>query len=87
MSESRKFDYDVPSPETLAGIYLSFGDADDAAQEQVPVQAQVPETGSPRLQDLYGITLTFEDSPGDSHLDNRPQQPPTAQPEQPHPGS
>jgi hypothetical protein len=92
MNEEAKFDYDVPSRDTLAGIYVGVDDVQPVPPGPVPAQRAAapvpgPGTGHPRPEDLAGITLTFDDCPSDCRLDNRPPQPPPPQPEQSPPGS
>jgi hypothetical protein len=92
MNESGKFDYDKPSPETLAGITFSFDDAEPTAQgpvvsQEAAAQFPAPPMGHPRPEDLVGITLTFEDGPGDARPDNLPPPQSASESGQPKPGS
>jgi hypothetical protein len=62
MPNPHDFDYNQPSLDSLAGIYVEACDpvAGDVANESPAVQ--VPNIQAPpRLDELFGLTLTVED--------------------------
>jgi hypothetical protein len=63
MRNSPAFDYDQPSRDALAGIYVEVCDpiagdvADKDTAMQVPCDTQAP----PQPEELFGLTLTVDD--------------------------
>jgi hypothetical protein len=65
---SEPFNYDVPSPDTLAGITVTFDDDPSACTLPVlpsnsPRSSPALPDAHPTIQDLAGITYTFDDDP------------------------
>ena len=62
MRNSNEFDYDEPSRDTLAGIYVEVTDSidEDVAGSGTAGQPATP-VPAPRPEDLYGFTLSVDD--------------------------
>ncbi len=70
MKQKLGFDYDQPTRDTLAGIYV---EASDEALEQTG-SAEMPSGGQsvPQQAALFGLTLDFDDSANAKQSDGRP---------------
>ena len=63
MQSSQHFDYNRPTRDTLAGIYVEA--CDEPVEEVAPVDATIrPERvgeSKRRLEELFGLTMTVDD--------------------------
>ena len=63
MQSWQRFDYDRPTRDTLAGIYVEA--CDEPAREVAPIATTIrPERVDPslrRLEELFGLTITVDD--------------------------
>jgi hypothetical protein len=59
MENSHVFDYDQPTPDTLAGIYVEA--SDDPLEEAARVASGAAGQTEPGSAALFGVTLTVDD--------------------------
>jgi len=60
MQDPPKFDYDQPSRDTLAGIYVEACDSAETSPIELPGEQKKPLAFAP-LELLFGITVTVDD--------------------------
>jgi hypothetical protein len=70
MGNSKVLDYDLPTPDSLAGIYVEVSDEGFGPARGVDTASAAP--SAPQLGALFGLTLTADDSANAKQSNARP---------------
>ena len=70
MGNSQVFDYDQPTHDTLAGVYVEA--SDEVLPQGAVVDAGSGSKSAPAKAELFGLTLTANDIENGKPFDGRP---------------